>query len=157
MAQRRAKASTAERHLQLEGEVVDLWFRMHSELEAHFTHLAEQHGLSPMQAKVLVQIQADGSATMRALATQLRYDSSNLTGVVDRLEATGALRRASDLRDRRVRRVELTDAGRQLRTEFWTRLTTRSGPLGHLSDSELLSLRDLLVSALRAAAAGESD
>jgi len=72
------------------------------------------------------------------------------TGVVDRLESTGAVRRRSHPQDRRVKRVELTDDGRRLRVAFWEKLTNRSGPLGRLSGRELTSLRSLLLSAVRA-------
>lgn len=137
-------------HLRLEGEVVGLWFQMHARLEAHFTDLGARRGLSAVQAKVLLQLPADGATTMRALAGQLQYDASNLTGVVDRLEAMGAVRRQAQAQDRRVRRVELTDKGRRLRETFWTELTSQSGPLGRLSGAELTSLRKLLVSAMAA-------
>jgi DNA-binding MarR family transcriptional regulator len=149
---RRGKASASEtKHLRLEGQVVGLWFQMQSRLEAHFSELAAQYGLSAMQAKVLMQLTADG-ATMRALASQLQYDASNLTGVVDRLEAVGAVRRQPHPQDRRVKRVELTDEGRRLREAFWERLTSRSGPLGRLNTAELTRLRALLFSAINAPA-----
>lgn len=147
MARRaKAKASGTE-HLRLEGQVVGLWFEMQARLEAHFTELAAQYGLSAMQAKVLLQLATDG-ATMRTLAGRLQYDASNLTGVVDRLEAMGAVRRQPHPEDRRVKRVELTDEGRRLREAFWERLTNRSGPLGQLNTAELIRLRALLGSAL---------
>ncbi len=144
--------TTARRsdHLRLEGEVVGLWFQVQGRLEAHFAELAAQHGLSAVQAKVLMQLPGGGATTMRTLAAQLQYDASNLTGVVDRLEATGAVRRRSHPQDRRVKRVELTDEGRRLREAFWEKLTSRSGPLGRLNSRELTSLRTLLVSAMRA-------
>ncbi len=72
-------------HLRLEGEVVGLWFEMQARLESHFTELAAQYRLSAVQAKVLLLLQPDGAMTMRAIAGQLQYDASNLTGVVDRL------------------------------------------------------------------------
>src|SRR3981081_507648 len=107
-ARTKPKVRGAQR-LRLEGEVVGLWFQMQARLEAHFTELAAQHGLSAVQAKVLLQLPADGATTMRALAGQLQYDASNLTGVVDRLEALGTVRRQANPQDRRVKRVELTD------------------------------------------------
>jgi DNA-binding MarR family transcriptional regulator len=123
---------------------------MQARLEAHFTELAAQHGLTAVQAKLLLQLPPDGAATMGALAGQLQYDASNLTGVVDRLEAMEAVRRQAHPQDRRVKRIELTDEGRRLRETFWTKLTNRSGPLGRLSNRELISLRTLLASAMRA-------
>jgi DNA-binding MarR family transcriptional regulator len=156
MARRPRSNGGGMEHLRLEGQVVGLWFEMQARLEAHFTDLAAQHGLSAMQAKVLLQLAADG-ATMRALASQLQYDASNLTGLVDRLEAMGAVRRQPHPEDRRVKRVELTAEGRRLRESFWERLTNRSGPLGRLSTTELTRLRALLGSAIhgKRSASGE--
>lgn len=142
------RTKSGREHLRLEGQVVGLWFQMQARLEAHFTELAAQHELSAVQAKVLLQLPADGAMTMRALAGHLNYDASNLTGVVDRLEAMGAVRRQSHPQDRRVKRVELTAEGRRLREAFWERLTNRSGPLGRLSSRELTALRSLLSSAV---------
>lgn len=137
-------------HLRLEGEVVGLWFEMQARLEAHFTQLAAEHGLTAVQAKVLLLLQPDGAMTMRTIAGQLQYDASNLTGVVDRLEELGAVRRQPHPHDRRAKGVLLTESGHRTRKAFWERLTNRSGPLGKLNSRELSSLRSLLGSALRA-------
>jgi DNA-binding MarR family transcriptional regulator len=156
MAMRKRSVPQAPEHLRLEGQVVGLWFQVQARLEAHFTELASQHGLSAVQAKVLLTLPADGATTMRALAGVLQYDASNLTGVVDRLEAMGSVRRQPHPQDRRVKRVELTPEGRRMREAFWERLTNRSGPLGRLSNRELISLRTLLASAMRAPARVDS-
>ena len=151
MSPPRKRASPPSEHLRLEGEVVGLWFEMQARLETHFTELAAQHGLSAIQAKVLLQLQPDGALTMRALAGQLQYDASNLTGVVDRLEEMGAVRRQPQPNDRRAKRVVLTADGQRLRQAFWERLTNRSGPLGSLNSRDLTSLRVLLRTAMRSA------
>jgi DNA-binding MarR family transcriptional regulator len=150
MSQPRKRASPPSEHLRLEGEVVGLWFEMQARLETHFTELAAQHGLSAVQAKVLMQLQPDGALTMRALAGQLQYDASNLTGVVDRLEEMGAVRRRPQPNDRRAKGVVLTAEGQRLRQAFWDRLTNKSGPLGSLGSRDLTSLRTLLRTAVRA-------
>lgn len=141
--------ASGSEHLRLEGEVVGLWFEMQARLEAHFTELAAQYKLSAIQAKVLLLLQPDGAMTMRALAGQLQYDASNLTGVVDRLEEMGAVRRQPHPSDRRAKGVVLTADGQRIRRAFWERLTSNTGPLGRLNDRELLSLRRLLGAALR--------
>jgi DNA-binding MarR family transcriptional regulator len=137
-------------HLRLESEVVGMWFEMQARLEAHFTELAAQYGLTAVQAKVLLLLQPDGAMTMRTIAGQLQYDASNLTGVVDRLEELGAVRRQPHPHDRRAKGVLLTESGQRTRKAFWERLTNKSGPLGKLNSRELSSLRGLLGSALRA-------
>src|SRR6202140_1956509 len=95
-------------HLRLEGEVVGLWFEMQARLEAHFSELAAQYKLSPVQAKVLLVLQPETPMTMRSIAAALQYDASNLTGVIDRLEEMGAVRRQPHPSDRRSKGVILT-------------------------------------------------
>jgi DNA-binding MarR family transcriptional regulator len=135
-------------HLQLVQEVAGLWFAMDSRLQAHFAELAAEQSLSAIQAKVLIQLDQAGAVTTRALADRLQYDPSNLTGVIDRLEALGAVRRRPDPRDRRVKGVVLTERGQELRDTFWRRLVGEAGPLGRLSEGDLDHLRTILRSAL---------
>lgn len=136
-------------HLRLEGEVVGLWFEMQARLEAHFTELAAKYELTAIQAKVLLLLQPEGAMTMRSIAGLLQYDASNLTGVVDRLEEMGAVRRQPHPSDRRAKGVVLTFEGQRMRKAFWDRLTSNTGPLGRLNDRELVGLRRLLGTALR--------
>jgi len=136
-------------HLRLEGEVVGLWLEMQARLEAHFSDLAAHYELSAVQAKVLLVLQPDTPMTMRSIAGALQYDASNLTGVVDRLEEMGAVRRQPHPSDRRAKGVMLTAEGQRVRRAFWERLSGNTGPLGRLNNGELVSLRRLLGAALR--------
>jgi DNA-binding MarR family transcriptional regulator len=81
---------------------------------------------------------------MRALAARLDYDASNLTTLVDRLEARGAVQRQSDPADRRVKALLLTPDGEQLRDRFWRELVENPGPLSPLSQEQLAALTRLL-------------
>jgi DNA-binding MarR family transcriptional regulator len=121
---------------------------MQSRLQAHFAVLAAEHSLSAIQAKILVQLDPGGTVTMRALADRIQYDPSNLTTVIDRLEALGAVERRPDARDRRVKGLVLTSEGAELRDAFWQRLVNEAGPLGGLGMKELAQLRSLLQLAL---------
>jgi DNA-binding MarR family transcriptional regulator len=152
MSAKRKAAAPPSEHLRLEGEVVGLWFEMQARLEAHFTALAAEYGMSAVQAKVLLVMQPAGAMTMRTLAGQLQYDASNLTGVVDRLEQLGAVRRESAAHDRRAKAVVLTAEGQRMRQAFWEQLTSNTGPLGRLNSRDLASLRSLLRAAMRTAA-----
>ena len=49
---------------------------------------------------------------MNELAALLACDNSNVTGLVDRLEARGLVTRQPSPEDRRVKHIVLTDAGR---------------------------------------------
>lgn len=119
-------------------------------LQDNYAHHAAELGLTAAQAKVLLALQPDEAASQRALADQLGYDPSNLTGLIDKLEARGEVHRRPDHRDRRVKTLVLTSAGTQTRTAFWTALTSDSGPLAHLTPDQAEALRDRLTEALTA-------
>jgi DNA-binding MarR family transcriptional regulator len=77
------------------------------------TDLAAQ-GLSLAKVGVLrILAQAAGPLPLSELAKHSHCVRSNMTQLVDRLEADGLVRRVSDGRDRRIRRVALTAAGRR--------------------------------------------
>lgn len=81
--------------------------------------LFRQHGLTAAQYNVL-SLLAPGPAegmSQRELGDLLVVDRSNVTGLVDRMEKAGWVRRADDPHDRRVYRVQLTAAGRRLWSE----------------------------------------
>ncbi len=74
---------------------------------------AGEHGVSIVQTR-LMGVLRDRTPTMHELATLLGLDKSSTTGLVDRAERRGLVRRVASSADRRVVLVELTDAGRAL-------------------------------------------
>jgi DNA-binding MarR family transcriptional regulator len=117
-------------------------------VQQYFTARAAEFDLTPPQAKVLLQLQPAEGLPMRTLADQLRYDPSNLTGLIDKLEARGVVERQPDPTDRRVKALALTAEGMQLRHNFQERLLGSARPLGALSDTQMQELRRLLQFAL---------
>jgi DNA-binding MarR family transcriptional regulator len=113
-------------------------------LQQHWASHAASVGLTPAQVRVLLRLRAGETVAMRALAARLAYDASNLTTLVDRLEARGAVERQSDPGDRRVKALVLTVEGERLRDRFWRELLDDPGLLGALSESELTTLVRLL-------------
>jgi MarR family transcriptional regulator, lower aerobic nicotinate degradation pathway regulator len=77
---------------------------------------AGEHRVSVTQTRLLGVLR-DRTPTMHALATLLGLDKSSATGLVDRAERRGLVRRVPSSADRRVVLVELTDAGRLLVSE----------------------------------------
>ncbi|GAA1086154.1 MULTISPECIES: MarR family transcriptional regulator [Kitasatospora] len=77
-----------------------------------FAAAAARHGLSSSQAKALKAVQEP--VPMRALAGRLGCDASNVTGIVDRLEALGLAHREAAAGDRRVKIVGITGQGREV-------------------------------------------
>src|SRR6266478_3342593 len=79
-------------------------------------NLAAGLDLSPAQCHVLHLIEPARPIPMGQLAETLACDASNVTGLVDRLESRGLVRRHPSTEDRRVKVFELTPAGSRLRT-----------------------------------------
>lgn len=71
--------------------------------------------LSPSQFNILnLLYEQPGGCTQIELSRQLIMHRSNVTGLVDRLEARGLLKRQDSLTDRRAFIVVLTPTGRKL-------------------------------------------
>ncbi|MGZ9929024.1 MarR family winged helix-turn-helix transcriptional regulator [Streptomyces sp. NC-S4] len=107
-----------------------------------FAAAAAQHGLTSTQARVLAQL--DGPVPMRGLATLLVCDASNVTGIVDRLEARELVRREPDPADRRVKNVVATDAGREVIRRVREEMQAMHGALDTLDEAESATLYALL-------------
>jgi DNA-binding MarR family transcriptional regulator len=103
-------------------------------------------GLSMPQAVALLGL--DTPLSQRELADCLRYDASNITGIVDGLERRGLVERQVDPTDRRVRRIVVTEDGAAL-VDHLRECLFRDEPLvGTLDAAEVAQLRDLLVKAV---------
>lgn len=77
---------------------------------------ADRWGLTLPQFDVVAELaRADEQGfTFVQISRLLLVTSGNLTGIIDRLEGAGLVRREADARDRRVIRIHLTDKGRSL-------------------------------------------
>ncbi|HEY9830148.1 MAG TPA: MarR family transcriptional regulator [Stenomitos sp.] len=74
----------------------------------------EPFELTPFHWVVLCCLwQEDGLATS-TLGERLQQVGGTLTGVIDRMEERGLVRRERDSRDRRICRIWLTDSGQEL-------------------------------------------
>jgi DNA-binding MarR family transcriptional regulator len=80
----------------------------------------ERWGLTLPQFDVLAELSRAKTEgfTFIELSRLLLVTSGNLTGIVDRLEAEGLVRRQTDVRDRRLVRIVMTKKGRRLAQEI---------------------------------------
>ncbi len=67
---------------------------------------------------VLSTLAEVGCLSQAALASHVHLEGATITHHIDKLEAAGLVRRVLDPADRRVRRLELTDAGGELHTRM---------------------------------------
>ena len=137
---------------ELAAEVGRLWGDLAVQSKRSLRPLLEAEGVTMPQAILLQTLRsAGGRQPARDLGRECHMLASTITGVIDRLESAGHVRRERDQRDRRVVWVTLTDAGREL----VDRLPTLSDEMGRLLDAlpakELEQMRDSLRRVLTAA------
>lgn len=110
---------------------------------ADYEAAAGAHELSGAQARLLALVVTE-PRPMRRLALMMHCEPSNITGLVDRLEGNGLVERQADPRDRRVKVIAPTAAGRELSERVRADLGFAAEPLAGLARTERVQLRDLL-------------
>lgn len=117
----------------------------------------EEIGLTAPQLHAVLWIGREGSLTMGEVAQRIGVTEKTITGIVDRLERAGFVRRARDEADRRVVRVRLTPTGarthRRLDREFAAKLTTFFELLGPRDARQLFAILERLISRLASSSA----
>ncbi|MGE5276194.1 MAG: MarR family winged helix-turn-helix transcriptional regulator [Acidobacteriota bacterium] len=116
--------------------------------------IAREFGLSLQQLAALRNLSPGDGIPMSVLAEALSCDAANVTGVVDKLEARRLVRRSAS-RDRRVRLLETTRRGAELREKILARLREPMPWITALASEEQARLRDLLRKGLAAAQSQE--
>lgn len=124
-------------------EVVDLIGSVVARYHEEYDRAAAMHSLTGAQARVLALIALD-PLPMRQIARALRCEPSNVTGIVDRLEARGLVERQPDPSDRRVKVAAATADGTQTAKQLRDSLDFAREPLAALSRADRTTLRDLL-------------
>ena len=130
-------------------EAWGLFWRMFIEDKKRRWAILSDLGISPQQSMAISTLKPGEPLPMSALADALHCDNSNITGIVDRLEAAGLAERRADERDRRVKAVVLTEKGEWLRIEIDRRAGEPPPRLAAISEEDAVALRDILARALR--------
>ena len=107
-----------------------------------FLAIAQESGLRPATFGALRVL--DQARTMSEIAALLRCDNSNVTGIVDGLEARGLAERTASPGDRRVKLIALTAEGRRLRARLMREARKPPAWLKDLSAADQRTLRDVL-------------
>jgi MarR family transcriptional regulator, organic hydroperoxide resistance regulator len=112
-----------------------------------FMAINQEFDLAPQQA-IALRILGGGPRAMGELAKYLMCDSSNVTGITDRLEERGLVRREPGEKDRRVKMLVLTDEGDRVRAEVTKRLAEPPPWLAELPEADQRKLKEILESAI---------
>ncbi|VFA97890.1 MarR family winged helix-turn-helix transcriptional regulator [Nocardia cyriacigeorgica] len=108
-----------------------------------FTMAAASENLTASQGKTLTVLRR-GPVAMRALAETLACDASNVTGIINRLEKRGLVRREPSALDRRVTNLVITHEGERVIDAIRAKMRTTREGLERLGDEERDQLCALL-------------
>ena len=125
-------------------EAWELLLKFFFSQRANLPPVAAEFQLSPAQCHLLHLMQPGQSVPMGRLADILACDASNVTGLVDRLESRGIVRRRPSEEDRRVKALELTAVGIRLRDIVLERMTKPPKTLDRLSAEDQRALVKIL-------------
>jgi DNA-binding MarR family transcriptional regulator len=94
--------------------ILDGLVRLFYEARQHSQSLKRRYGVTAAQLSLLKILEKLGEQTHSELSEKLYLRGSTTTGIIDRLERRGLVKRRRSRSDRRLVRIELADAGRRL-------------------------------------------
>ncbi len=100
-------------------QISELFFALMRQRLPLFTKVAEGFGLNTVQARILIFAKPGQTLNMGMVADLAGLGASHLTGVVDKLEKSGLMKRETATSDRRVKVLKLTRKGEKLREKLW--------------------------------------
>ena len=104
--------------------------------------LASQFGLTGPQLTVVKLLESFDNLSLSSLSERIRAQNSTVTGIIDRMEREGLVRRERSTSDRRVVHIRLSDKGQKLARQIQVEpMEIFRGALQSLSQADL---RDLL-------------
>lgn len=123
--------------------------RTSDQLQNRLGKLFREYGLTSSQYNVLRILRGEGKPLPSLeIASRMVQVVPAITGLIDRLEKQGLVRRKRCQKDRRVVYVEITSQGIALLNEMDQPLRElHTELLGHLTEEELTELNQLLVKA----------
>lgn len=126
------------------GEAWGLLWDLILAARAQFVAAMTDLELTPVQGIVLRRLDPDRPTPMNELAEALACDASNVTGLVDRLEARGFVERRAAPGDRRVKTLVLTVDGIAVRRRVIERMREPPPRIAQLPIRDQRALRDIL-------------
>jgi DNA-binding MarR family transcriptional regulator len=134
-----------------DARLAELLEQMARSVFGHRRAVVTRHDLTPPLARALQRLGGDRPRAMSGLAEVLECDASNVTGIVDRLEAKGLVERRVAEDDRRVKTVAVTANGEKVLRRLQADLATLPAQVAALDPAG----RDQLASLLSAVLGGK--
>ncbi len=113
MARRNADVQREERPKDVD-RILEAIVYLYTESRRVTKALARQHGLTGPQVTALKILEGLGELSLSELSARMSAKNSTITGLVDRMEQGGLVRRERSERDRRVVHIRATEKGRAI-------------------------------------------
>lgn len=125
-----------------------------------YTQALGGRSLTPSQLFLLRQLWREDGLPLRDLAVRTQLDATSTTWLVDQLEQAGLVGRKRNDADRRIVRLWLTTAGRQLQAELAPELadwesTLHQGLLPYHTPDEIATFRRVLATLVQTLPEGD--
>jgi DNA-binding MarR family transcriptional regulator len=134
------------------------WILIRSSIVAkqRLIKLADKYDLTMMQALTLCSLEPETAVPMAVIAEFLTCDPSNVTGIVERLQQGAYIERRESSVDRRVKTIQLTPSGIDLREKLMDGLSEHDAPnLEQLTSAEIAILKQLISKTIVPASTGK--
>lgn len=113
--------------------------------------VSESYDLSLMQGLTMCLLEPGNVVPMAAISDWLSCDPSNVTGIVERLSKDQYIERREKQSDRRVKTIQLTEPGIELRKKLLPKvIASESSNLEALTKEEKDTLKHLLLKTIPA-------
>src|SRR5262249_9785351 len=125
-------------------EAWELLFDLLMRQRTRLPQVAAEFALSEPQCHVIRLLEPGAGVPRRGLGERIGCDASNVTGIIDRLEARGLVERMACRHDRRIRMVRLTARGVETRARIVARMAEPPAPIAGLPADDLAALCAIL-------------
>jgi DNA-binding MarR family transcriptional regulator len=101
-------------HIATDHRVIAALRRIVRAIELHSRHLVDQYGVTGPQLVALQELARLGEVQVSVLARNIHVSHPTMTGILDRLQRRGLIRRVRDAQDRRRMIVTTTEKGQSI-------------------------------------------
>jgi len=130
---------------QRSNEVIDVVMATYRTILRESEGLLSQENLTRPQFQALRCVAEKGATPMKGISDKLFVTPANITGIIDRLESKGLLKRAAQHGDRRATIIELTPKGAAVQERVSSKYKEfMQHSLKVLTKDEQKMLRDIL-------------
>lgn len=98
--------------------IVETLIYLYTESRRLTKGMASQFGLTGPQLTIVKLLESLGDLSLSSLSERIRAQNSTVTGIIDRMEREGLVRRERSTSDRRVVFIRLSDKGQKLAREI---------------------------------------